>query len=86
MVLGAALKGVSASMVSTKDAKAPLRIQTTTVAFRRFVQKGGPVFRVQDQVESVLRWEDTPKTLFAGAMYAALCSSALSSCALILEC
>jgi hypothetical protein len=74
MVLGAALKGATASMISTKDAKAPLRIQTTTQNFRRFVVKGGPVFRAQDQVESVLRWESTPKTLFVGAMWAALCT------------
>ncbi|KAI0338995.1 hypothetical protein BDW22DRAFT_1487362 [Trametopsis cervina] len=40
-------------LVSTKD---PLSIPITTVNFKRFVGKAGPVFWVQDRLEEVVMW------------------------------
>ncbi|GAA99419.1 hypothetical protein E5Q_06116 [Mixia osmundae IAM 14324] len=58
---------------TTASAKAPLSLQTTTVNFRNFVQKSGPIFYVQDGVESIIRWEDPIKTVFCGCCWVVLC-------------
>ncbi|KAG2344391.1 hypothetical protein BDR05DRAFT_961741 [Suillus weaverae] len=43
----------STALLSTRD---PLSIPITTVNFRRFVARVGPVFWLQDRVEEVLMW------------------------------
>ncbi|GAA5921172.1 hypothetical protein JCM1841_001184 [Sporobolomyces salmonicolor] len=53
--------------------KEPLSLQATSVNFRRFVQKSGPIFVAQDAAEAVLRWEDPTKTVFFAGAWAFLC-------------
>ncbi|CEQ41669.1 SPOSA6832_03402, partial [Sporobolomyces salmonicolor] len=55
--------------------KEPLSLQATSVNFRRFVQKSGPIFVAQDAAEAVLRWEDPTKTVFFAGAWAFLCAS-----------
>ena len=47
-----ALKGTT-KLLSTRD---PLSIPITTVNFKRFVAKVGPVFWLQDRVEEIVMW------------------------------
>ncbi|KAM0747244.1 hypothetical protein T439DRAFT_328999 [Meredithblackwellia eburnea MCA 4105] len=58
---------------STGGSKEPLSLQTTSNNFRKFVQKSGPIFAMQDAAEAVFRWDDVPKTVFFGAAWAFLC-------------
>ncbi|KAG2100400.1 integral peroxisomal membrane peroxin-domain-containing protein [Suillus discolor] len=61
----------STTLLSTRD---PLSIPITTVNFRRFVARVGPVFWLQDRVEEVLMWRCGWK--YTGvwiAIYAFLC-------------
>ena len=44
----------SGTLLSTRD---PLSIPITTVNFRRFVSKVGPIFWLQDRIEEVLMWK-----------------------------
>ncbi|GAA5939678.1 uncharacterized protein JCM15063_005253 [Sporobolomyces koalae] len=71
------LKSVISSAVGTQptvqSGKEPLSLQATSVNFRRFVQKSGPVFVAQDAAEAVFRWEDPPKTVFFAVCWAFLC-------------
>ncbi|GAA5877693.1 hypothetical protein JCM16303_000206 [Sporobolomyces ruberrimus] len=58
---------------TVQSGKEPLSLQATSVNFRRFVQKSGPVFVAQDAAEAVFRWEDPPKTVFFAVAWAFLC-------------
>ncbi|GAA5973145.1 hypothetical protein JCM11641_006291 [Rhodosporidiobolus odoratus] len=58
---------------TVQGGKEPLSLQSTTVNFRRFVQKSGPIFVAQDAVEAVFRWEDPAKTVFFAAVYGFIC-------------
>ena len=59
-------------LMSTRE---PLSLQVTTVNFRRFVSKSGPIFWVQDRIEEILMWRKGGKvTLTWMAMYIFLCS------------
>ncbi|OJA15820.1 hypothetical protein AZE42_04034 [Rhizopogon vesiculosus] len=61
----------STALLSTRD---PLSIPITTVNFRRFVARVGPVFWLQDRVEEVLMWKRGWKvTAVWIAVYAFLC-------------
>jgi len=46
-------KSVHAPLLSIRE---PLSIPTTTINFKRFVAKSGPVFWFQDRVEEVVMW------------------------------
>ncbi|KAL8277720.1 hypothetical protein RQP46_009842 [Phenoliferia psychrophenolica] len=59
---------------SGSSSKEPLSLQTTSNNFRKFVQKSGPIFAAQDSAEAVLRWDDTPRTVFFGVAWAFLCT------------
>ena len=41
-------------LMSTRD---PLSVPTTTVNFRRFISRLGPVFWLQDRVEEIVTWK-----------------------------
>ncbi|KPV73894.1 uncharacterized protein RHOBADRAFT_54482 [Rhodotorula graminis WP1] len=71
LLVGAVLKAGGPSTV--QGSKEALSLGSTTVNFRRFVQKSGPIFVAQDAVEAVLRWEDPAKTLFFAFSWAFLC-------------
>jgi len=58
---------------SVDGAKQALSLRTTTLQFTRFVHKTGPVFVVQDAIESVFRWQDPIQTVFCGAVWALIC-------------
>ncbi|GAA5905454.1 uncharacterized protein JCM6883_006400 [Sporobolomyces salmoneus] len=68
------LKSVISSTIgpqpTVQSGKEPLSLQATSVNFRRFVQKSGPVFVAQDAAEAVFRWEDPPKTVFFALCWA----------------
>ncbi|GAA5984917.1 hypothetical protein JCM10908_002450 [Rhodotorula pacifica] len=72
LLVGAVLKA-GPTGTSVQGNKEALSLQTTSVNFRRFVQKSGPIFVAQDAVESVVRWEDPAKTSFFAAAWAILC-------------
>ncbi|GAA5873628.1 hypothetical protein JCM3774_004995 [Rhodotorula dairenensis] len=72
LLVGAVLKAGSTG-TSVQGNKEALSLQATSVNFRRFVQKSGPIFVAQDAVESVVRWEDPAKTSFFAAAWAILC-------------
>jgi len=58
-------------LISNKD---PLSIQITTVNFKRFVERVGPVFWLQDRIEEVVLWKTGWKrTAMCLAVYAFLC-------------
>ena len=58
--------------MSTRD---PLSIPITTVNFRRFVSKSGPVFWLQDRVEEVVMWRRGNRyTAVWMGVYAFLCA------------
>ena len=60
--------------MSTRD---PLSIPITTVNFRRFVSKSGPVFWLQDRVEEVVMWRRGNRyTAVWMGVYAFLCALA----------
>jgi len=42
------------TLLTTRD---PLSIPITTVNFRRFVSKVGPIFWLQDRIEEILMWK-----------------------------
>lgn len=64
------------TLISTRD---PLSIPITTVNFRRFVSKVGPVFWLQDRIEEILFWKRGWKvTTVWMAAYAFLCRSIFS--------
>ncbi|GAA5905759.1 Pex29p [Sporobolomyces salmoneus] len=71
------LKSVISSTIgpqpTVQSGKEPLSLQATSVNFRRFVQKSGPVFVAQDAAEAVFRWEDPPKTVFFALCWAFIC-------------
>lgn len=59
------------NLLSTRD---PLSVPITTVNFRKFVGKVGPVFWIQDRVEEILMWRKGWKvTGMWMAAYAFLC-------------
>ncbi|KAH9841736.1 integral peroxisomal membrane peroxin-domain-containing protein [Rhodofomes roseus] len=63
-----------AKLLSARD---PLSIPITTVNFRRFVAKVGPVFWLQDRVEEVVMWRKGNRyTAVWMGVYAFLCTSA----------
>ncbi len=64
-------------LLSTKD---PLSIPITTVNFKRFVSRAGPVFWLQDRLEEIVMWRRGWKyTSVWIAGYAFLCTSCSSS-------
>ena len=66
----------SNTLTSTRD---PLSIPITTVNFRRFVSKAGPIFWLQDRIEEILTWKRGWKvTTVWMAVYAFLCQSLFS--------
>jgi len=66
----------SGTLISTQD---PLSIPTTTVNFRRFVSKVGPIFWLQDRIEEILMWKRGWKvTTVWMAVHAFLCQSPFS--------
>ena len=59
-------------LLSNKD---PLSLPITTVNFKRFVSKSGPIFWVQDRVEEIVLWKKGWKyTLVWMAAYAFVCA------------
>lgn len=69
------LIATSLPSTSVDGAKASLSLRTTTLQFTRFVHKAGPVFAVQDTIESVFRWQDPLLTLLVGCAWAIICKS-----------
>lgn len=67
------LIATSLPSTSVDGAKASLSLRTTTLQFTRFVHKAGPVFAVQDTIESIFRWQDPLLTLLAGCAWAIFC-------------
>jgi len=64
------------TLLTTRD---PLSIPITTVNFRRFVSKVGPIFWLQDRIEEVLTWKRGWKvTTVWMAAYAFFCQSLFS--------
>ncbi|KAI0313851.1 integral peroxisomal membrane peroxin-domain-containing protein [Amylostereum chailletii] len=58
-------------LLSTRD---PLSVPITTVNFRRFISKVGPVFWLQDRIEEIVLWRKGWKTTVMWmAAYAFLC-------------
>ncbi|RPD62672.1 hypothetical protein L226DRAFT_458932 [Lentinus tigrinus ALCF2SS1-7] len=58
-------------LLSTRD---PLSVPITTVNFRRFVSKAGPIFWLQDRIEEIVLWKKSQKyTLVWMAAYAFIC-------------
>ncbi|KAH9002724.1 integral peroxisomal membrane peroxin-domain-containing protein [Lactarius hatsudake] len=58
-------------LMSTRD---PLSVPTTTVNFRRFISKIGPVFWLQDRIEEIITWRKGWKvTALWMAVYSFLC-------------
>ncbi|KAI0035172.1 integral peroxisomal membrane peroxin-domain-containing protein [Vararia minispora EC-137] len=61
----------SVALLSTRD---PLSVPITTVNFRRFISKIGPVFWLQDRIEEILLWRKGWKfTATWMAIYAFVC-------------
>lgn len=59
-------------LLSNRD---PLSIQITSVNFKRFVERVGPVFWLQDRIEEILLWRRGWKVTGAWlAAYGLLCS------------
>lgn len=56
----------------TEKRKAPLSVATTSINFRGFIQKSGPLFYFQDNVESTLMWDDWPWTFMWMGVWAVL--------------
>jgi hypothetical protein len=64
-------------LLSTRD---PLSIPITTVNFKRFVSKAGPVFWLQDRVEEIVMWRKGWKfTSVWMAGYAFLCACGIQT-------
>ncbi|KIK69717.1 hypothetical protein GYMLUDRAFT_34116 [Collybiopsis luxurians FD-317 M1] len=58
-------------LLSNRD---PLSIQITTVNFKRFIERVGPVFWLQDRIEEIVFWKRGPKLTVAWlAAYGLLC-------------
>jgi hypothetical protein len=65
----------AAGPVALLSARDPLSIPITTVNFRRFVSKVGPVFWLQDRIEEVVMWRKGWRvTAVWMAAYAFLCT------------
>ena len=65
----------SGTLLTTRD---PLSIPITTVNFRRFVSKVGPIFWLQDRIEEILLWKRGWKvTTVWMAAYIFFCQSLL---------
>jgi hypothetical protein len=60
-------------LMSTRD---PLSVPITTINFRRFISRIGPVFWLQDRVEEIITWRKGWKvTVLWMAIYSFLCQS-----------
>jgi hypothetical protein len=58
-------------LLSTRD---PLSVHTTTVNFRRFVSRVGPLFWLQDRIEEIVTWKKGWKvTVMWMTAYSFLC-------------
>jgi hypothetical protein len=58
-------------LLSTRD---PLSVPTTTVNFRRFISRLGPVFWLQDRIEEIVTWKKGWKvTVMWMTAYSFLC-------------
>ncbi|KAI0304289.1 integral peroxisomal membrane peroxin-domain-containing protein [Multifurca ochricompacta] len=58
-------------LLSTRD---PLSVPTTTVNFRRFISKIGPIFWLQDRIEEIVTWKKGWKvTVVWMVIYSFLC-------------
>jgi hypothetical protein len=63
-------------LVSTRD---PLSVPTTTVNFRRFISRIGPVFWLQDRIEEIVTWKKGWKvTMLWMLAYSFICQSGLA--------
>ena len=56
LTTGASARKLSPNVTPLLSRRDPLSIPTTTVNFKRFVSKSGPVFWFQDRVEEVVMW------------------------------
>jgi Integral peroxisomal membrane peroxin len=64
-------------LVSSRD---PLSVPTTTVNFRRFISRIGPVFWLQDRIEEIVTWKKGWKvTVLWMMVYSFICQSGLLS-------
>lgn len=57
-------------LLSTRD---PLSVHTTTVNFRRFVSRVGPLFWLQDRIEEIVTWKGWKGTVMWMIAYSFLC-------------
>ncbi|TIB79316.1 hypothetical protein E3Q06_04190 [Wallemia mellicola] len=57
----------------TTTHKAPLNLQTTSVNFRNFVQKTGPIFAILDNIEGIILWRSTNRTILTILVWTLLC-------------
>ncbi|CAG8717197.1 11958_t:CDS:2 [Funneliformis caledonium] len=65
---------ISNSSKSQPDsAHPPLNLNTTTNNFRKFVQKCGFIFELQNAVEDLIMWKNTPNTLLAMVIFVYVC-------------
>ncbi|GBB96689.1 hypothetical protein RclHR1_02810007 [Rhizophagus clarus] len=61
------------SKLPSDSAHPPLNLNTTTNNFRKFVQKCGFIFELQDAVEDIIMWKNTPNTLLTMVIYIYIC-------------
>jgi hypothetical protein len=70
--------GNVSQLLSTRD---PLSIPITTVNFRRFIGKIGPIFWLQDRIEEIVTWRKGYKvTVMWMVAYSFLCELRSSCC------
>jgi len=73
LLISSALNLTNASKLQSNPAHPPLHLQTTTVNFRKFVQKCGFIFEFQDAVENIFIWKNPANTILAMVVYVYLC-------------
>ncbi|KAG9303685.1 hypothetical protein G9A89_018582 [Geosiphon pyriformis] len=73
LIVSSAINMNNAAKLSSDSAHPPLNLQTTTINFKKFVQKCGFIFALQDSVENLILWKNSANTLLAMVIYVYIC-------------
>ncbi|CAG8532285.1 3091_t:CDS:2 [Ambispora gerdemannii] len=73
LIVSSAINMTNESKLPSDSSHPPLNLQTTTINFKKFVQKCGFIFALQDAVEDLVTWKNSANTLLAMVVYIYLC-------------
>ncbi|CAI2169167.1 11485_t:CDS:2 [Funneliformis geosporum] len=73
LIVSSVMNISNSSKSQSDSAHPPLNLNTTTNNFRKFVQKCGFIFELQNAVEDIIMWKNTPNTLLSMVIFVYVC-------------